>query len=304
MLVNENIDPQAEIELAKLEHQGFLVVPGRKIWHVDSVRVAAGTGGGDTKDHGNRWYDPFATIAFAVTQAGLHDVILVQPGHTESVIAADAWLWAKNGIQVIGLGRGTLRPTITIGTATSATILMDKADLVISGCRFIVAVDALVLMIAVSAAGCVIENCEFILDDSSTQALIGIDFSDAAADRCIVRNCHFEAITVGCDEAIEISAAVNHLTIDNCIAFGDFADACIHSTVIATHLRISRCTLTNTQTDHSIELTTTATGELVENYYANAMTQQTGQDTGSCKSFECYHCDAVDVSGKLSPVLT
>lgn len=31
---------------------------------------------------------------------------------------------------------------------------------------------------------------------------------------------------------------------------------------------------------------------------------QTGVDPGSCFSFECYHCDAVDVSGILAPVVT
>lgn len=30
----------------------------------------------------------------------------------------------------------------------------------------------------------------------------------------------------------------------------------------------------------------------------------TGVDPGSCFSFECYHCDAIDVSGILCPVVT
>lgn len=271
MIVDQNIDVAADIQFSKLEGGGFGfsgVIPGRQAWYVDSVKVAANTGGGDSISNGNRSSHPFATVAFAVKQAGLYDTIHVQPGHTETIGAADAWLWAQNGIRLIGYGEGDLRPTITFDTVTTATILMDKTGLVIKNFRFVVGIDALVMMIDVTSPACKIIDCEFILDDSSFQALIGVNLGNVAADRCKILHNRFEALTIGCDEAIEIAEACDGLEVAYNLILGDFAEAGIHNPTAKTALNVDihDNRVRNTQTgDHAIELVSNVTGDLTDN---------------------------------------
>src|SRR3990167_6061342 len=50
------------------------------------------------------------------------DVIFVMPGHAETVSAAGGITMDVNGVAIIGLGSGDLRPTITYDTADTAAI--------------------------------------------------------------------------------------------------------------------------------------------------------------------------------------
>ena len=74
------------------------------------------------KQGGNR---TFATVAAALADANVvdarGDVILVLPGHTESISSAGALTVSKSGVSIIGLGNGDARPTFTFDTATTAT---------------------------------------------------------------------------------------------------------------------------------------------------------------------------------------
>jgi hypothetical protein len=89
---------------------------------------------------GNRGTDPsqpLATVnaAYALCTANRGDLIIVMPGHAETVTATSI---AHNvaGVQVIGLGSGALRPTFTFGAA-AATITVSAANGGWSNCRFI-----------------------------------------------------------------------------------------------------------------------------------------------------------------------
>jgi hypothetical protein len=56
------------------------------------------------------------------------DVILVAPGHAETVSSAGAIALDIADINIIGLGNGSNRPTITFDTATTATITVSAAN--------------------------------------------------------------------------------------------------------------------------------------------------------------------------------
>lgn len=81
-----------------------------------------------------------ATIdeAIGYTTANRGDVILVAPGHTEAItsgsIAADV-----AGISIIGLGSGSMKPTLSFGV-TSSKIIVGAADVTFKNLRLTAAV--------------------------------------------------------------------------------------------------------------------------------------------------------------------
>lgn len=88
-------------------------VAGNVFW-VNSVTGANG-------NNGKSRTRPFATIDYAIGRCAANqgDVILVAPGHTEAVtstsIACDV-----AGVTIIGLGSGSMKPTLTFGATNSA----------------------------------------------------------------------------------------------------------------------------------------------------------------------------------------
>lgn len=103
--------------------------PGRVFWVGNSSTLLAGEKG---ESNGNRgtYYEPFATIAYAVTQCASNrgDIIMVRPGHTETVSSATGLALSVAGVAIVGLGVGSARPTITLDTATTATIAVSAAN--------------------------------------------------------------------------------------------------------------------------------------------------------------------------------
>src|SRR6185312_1241877 len=87
------------------------------VWYVSS---ATGT---DSAGFGYSPEAPLATIAYAVGTAAVadnNDLVLVLPGHTETLVAAHTVLMNKAGVTVRGLGVGRQRPTVNYTTAAAA----------------------------------------------------------------------------------------------------------------------------------------------------------------------------------------
>lgn len=97
--------------------------PGKVFWVSNSTVQLPNQKAGSNSNDG-KFNSPFATLAYAVTQcvADRGDVIFLKPGHAESVSAAGGIALSKAGVAVIGLGIGSNRPTITLGTANTVTI--------------------------------------------------------------------------------------------------------------------------------------------------------------------------------------
>lgn len=273
-----------------------------QIFFVDS---GVGSNGNDGRDPRT----PLATLeeAFDRVQASRGDVIFLMPGHSESLTASLALDVA--GVTVIGLGSGTLRPTFVVGDAAGEAINLTAANITVENCIFIAGTDQQTWMMGIAATDCTIKDCEFREVLTTKQPLIMLDIGGGAAanaaDRAKVINCYFNSPTAGDgDSAIKLSEVNDRVAIIGCVAWGDYDDACIHNPTgkVLTNLLIKDCILSNLLTgQHSIELVSACTGMLVQNYYGNDMTQATGVDPGSCRSFECYHDDAIDVSGILAP---
>ncbi len=78
------------------------------------------------------------TIAGALSKctANSGDTIFVLPGHTETVSGAAGIALDKAGVNIIGLGSGSTRPTITLDTAATASITVTAANITISNMIF------------------------------------------------------------------------------------------------------------------------------------------------------------------------
>ena len=256
--------------------------------------------------------DPIASIDTAVglCTANNNDVIVVLPGHAETVSGAAGIALDVAGITVVGLGRGAARPTITM-SAVGSTVTMAAASITIYNLLFI-STAACTIVLDINAADCWVDTCEFRYS-SGTAPVVWIDINGGAAnacDRTKITSCLINTLTNtsgSTGAGIELGEVADDVQIRGTVIIGDWGDASIHNPTgkVLTDLTIADCELTNYQTgDHSIELVSACTGNLIRNMYHNNMTQATGSDPGSCFTFECYHDDVIDTSAIVSPAVT
>jgi len=113
--------------------------PGKVFW-VSNVTTGLlpGQKGGSDANKGT-FNAPFSTLAGALAQcvANRGDVVLIKPGHAETITSATALLFNVAGVAIIGLGIGTNRPTFTFTTANTAKIPVSAANISVQNCIFV-----------------------------------------------------------------------------------------------------------------------------------------------------------------------
>lgn len=169
--------------------------PGNVFW------VDSGAGSNGNKGTFDR---PFSTIDYAVGRctASNGDIIMVKPGHTETVTAAAGLALDVAGIAVIGLGAGANRPTVNFTTATTADMDVDAANITVYNLLFTGGIGALAGPIDVNAADFSLVNCEY--RDVTGQAT-DVIIADANADRLLIENYfHNGAAAAGANSAIAL----------------------------------------------------------------------------------------------------
>lgn len=248
---------------------------------------------------------PFATIDYAVGRctANNGDIIMVKPGHTETVTAAAGIDLDVAGISIIGLGAGSDRPTINFTTATTADVDVDAANITVHNIYFdVTGVDAVVAALDVNAADFTFSNCEVLMADSGGQCTEFI-VTDENASRMKVYDSTFRSPNAGANNAISIEGTPDGIEVVGCRIYGDFADACIHNPTgnVATNLLIKDNYLQNDQTgDHAIELVSACTGELSGNRLVTDAIA-TAADLGSMVAFDNLYFDSSDTDAAGTP---
>jgi hypothetical protein len=286
--------------------------PGKVFWVNSTTVLGGGQKVGGSDGNAGTVAAPFATIDKAINSctASRGDIIMVMPGHTETIADATSLVPDVAGVAIIGLGRGTLRPTITM-SAVASSIILSAANVAIQNILFLAEHDN-TIMAEVTASNCLISQCEFRsrIAATSRQFVTAIDIGGASANDCdltVVSGCKFTSPDVGATEAILLSEVSEGVIIENCSVFGDFSVAPIHNPTgkVCTNLTVSGCTLKNTQSgDLALELVSACTGFLINNQYATDIAGAVGGvDPGSANSFECFATDAVDVSGLIAPAV-
>lgn len=229
---------------------------------------------------------PFATLDYAISQmtANNGDVIILMPGHAETIAAADGFDVDVAGITILGMGRGTDMPEFTF-TATASTVAIGAANVTIANVRFLAGVSAIVIGIAVEAGGdnFTLIDCEFPEPTTSTFEFIdAIDLASGADSVHIINNIYFNADATGADHFIDAGNGVNNdLQIIGNYIYGEFAVSAIWSDTIDLEVLIADNNITNlTNGEHAIEFTTTALGSIRDNL-VRTDAQATAIDPGS-----------------------
>lgn len=235
--------------------------PGSVFW------VDSNTGSNGNKGTFDR---PFATIDYAVGRctANKGDIIFVKPGHVETVTAAAGLDLDVAGIAIIGLGTGSLRPTVNFTTVVGADMDVDAANITVYNLLFTGGIDALTGPIDVNAADFAMINCE-------TRDVTGqtVDFIVSGGDRLLLDGwVHRGAAAAGAQTAISIIAG-DGCTIKNFWIDGNFGTAAIENvTAAATNLTIyggdgPSYIRTRNAADVAITLVATATANIGPNIY-------------------------------------
>lgn len=136
----------------------FFVGPSAANWFADFQNAFPVDLGG-----GIRVFTTLASMmANANVVASRGDVVLVLPGHTETISSNTALTLSKAGVKIIGIGEGTLRPTFTLDTATTATINITAANISFTNCIFAANFAAIVAPFTLTAAkDFSLFDCEF-----------------------------------------------------------------------------------------------------------------------------------------------
>jgi hypothetical protein len=217
--------------------------------------------------------EPYLTMHYANTQmtANNGDLVIVKPGHIETVTAAAGLVLNTAGVTWHGVGSGSDRPTVNFTTVVGADMDVDAANVTMYNFLFTGGIDALTGPIDVNAADFKLVNCE--TKDVTGQAT---DFivTDANADRLLIDGwTHRGAAAAGADTAITIVGG-DGATIRNFWIDGNFAVACIENvTTAATNLTIggfnaNNYARTRNAADVIVTLVATATANVGPNIAA------------------------------------
>jgi len=252
---------------------------------------------------------PLATIDAAVGKctADAGDVIIVFPGHAETIAAATTLVIDVDGISIIGLGRGRNRPTLSF-SATASRIPISGDDVLVDNFVLLGAVADIVSGVTVSGDDVTLRNIEMQSGSAVLEFLQFIDVDDG--DRVTLENCKILAhTTAGTNTGLRFDVA-HYLTVKNCEFRGDFTTAAISGTAgtaaASTDILISGCLIENRDTTAGtvIDVHDSGTGLISDNrcFTLFATAPETALDSGDCLVCETYVVNAVDESGTIVPV--
>ena len=211
--------------------------PGKVFW-VDNSSLGSGDQMKSGSDGNKGTYnDPFSTLDYAIGQcrANKGDIIFIKPGHAETLSATSVAVDVA-GIAIVGLGRGSNRPTFN-ATATASVFPISAANVLVSNILFTGGVDAIVSMITVSAADVLLNDIE--IKDVTGQIVDGI-LTTADANRLVIDGFVYDgAVADGGAAAIALVGG-DRIEIKNFNIDGDFSVSAIDvRTTAATRLAVN-----------------------------------------------------------------
>lgn len=276
------------------------------VWFVNSVT------GTDASGRGTDPSRPFASIDFAVGQctASAGDVIFAMPGHVETISAAGGLTMDVAGVSVVGLGNGTNRPYLNLGTVVGATVTVSAANITFENIvmDMATALDAIAVGFTVTGAYFTIRGCKIIQANASGQGLVAISLG-SGADNAQILYTEIDSTNAGATSAIASAAAVSGLTIQWCNIYGNFSTGTIvsASTNHITNMFLDRNRFSNQNgTAKAIwALTTSSTGIISNNVvkgtsWSSAADVLTGASNADLNFLQNF---GFDVGGAASGVL-
>tara|TARA_R110002110_G_scaffold185795_2_gene392869 strand:+ start:459 stop:1379 length:921 start_codon:yes stop_codon:yes gene_type:complete len=254
---------------------------------------------------------PDQTLSAATNRctANNGDLVLIKPGHAETVSSAGALdAFDVAGVTYIGLGSGTDQPTITLDTAVSADVDIGAANVTIDNVHFIANFADIAVMIDVNATDFTLRNSRFTQAGDNLNAKICIqDAAAAGSDRITVEGCKAIMYDAANTHFINFAGTgTGHIVRDN-VLHGDFGTFAIGGAGVITFCEIARNVIGNiaNTADGCINLASGATGVVVNNLCAGAAAQANGVTATACVIAENYYgVISEDLSGILDPIAT
>lgn len=243
---------------------GIEDVPG-DVWFVDS----AATGASDAAGYGRTPDSPFATLSYAFSSDSVDsgDVVYLMPGHAETINAAADIAMDIAGVRVVGLGKGSSRPTFTWSTDTAATWTISGANCSVENvlCTTTGAIDV-VAGILVTGADVSILNVEA-RDSGATSQFVDFLGFGAGAARGLVKGFRFVGHASGDANAsaCQVTSAVDGIRVEDFWAIGLFAAAGLETTAANTNMLVRDVYVeqAHATTDAGITLHASTTGLLI-----------------------------------------
>ncbi len=160
--------------------------PGKVVWVYNGTLLDQGHKAGSNANKGT-FDQPYATIQYAVSQcrANKGDIVMVKPGHAETINSASVLALNVAGVAIVGLGSGSNRPTLTFTTANTANIPVTAANVSIQ--NFLFVANFLAIASVFTATGTstptdfAVERCEF-RDTSSVLNFVALVTGNATAN--------------------------------------------------------------------------------------------------------------------------
>ena len=273
------------------------------IWFVDSTNTAAS----DTSGYGHNPDEPFATLDYAVGQMASGDVVYCMPGHAEVVATAGALDLDTAGITVIGVGEGSLMPTITL-TDAAADVDVDAADITVIHMEFVAGDADITAAIDVNACRFTLRDCRFVGDNAGLNALIWIqDAAAGGSDRITVEDCYVNDVDASNTHFINFAGTGTGHIIRRNVIYGDFGTVCIGGAGVVTLCTVADNVIYNLSAtnDSCIAFDATATGIVVRNLACGGAAQANGFTATAMVLAENYYgVLAEDLSAILDPIAT
>jgi len=255
-----------------IRNMPFAQTQGGQIFWVYNGSALPPTGRPGSDNNRGTFDAPFASIAGALTAcvANRGDILMVKPGHAESITAATLLDINVAGVQIVGLGTGALRPTLTLSGATAATLTISGAGASLR--NFIIdltGIDAIAAGITISASGVGLFDNFVRVASASAQATLGASVLTGLSGVEIAGNSFFGTANAGTTAALQIVGGDNHLVAENQF-FGNYTagtGAISNITTAVSNLRILRNLIANNTASSTKVITCLSgtTGQIADN---------------------------------------
>lgn len=246
------------------------------------------------------------TAALAACVSGRGDVIVVEPGYTETIGASGLTI-NKDGVSIIALGNKMNRCALTFG-ATAATITISAKGVLLQNITNTCSVDEVVTAYTITGAGVTLDQVDYL--DTPTLQLI--QFALVTGIRFTMTNCfHYQStaaataaywISLGGADKSLVAGNRFHLTMPNSAAstvVGSVATAPLGITVSNNNFYLAG----GTTIASAVLLVTSTTGMVTYNNAYISATSQTGTFAlASAAGAQNFTTNALNKSGLLDPV--
>lgn len=282
--------------------------PGEIFW-VDgsSTTPIRGVVGGQDGGPGT-FRRPFATINYAIGKclAGRGDIIIVKPGHSETIAAAAGIALDVAGIAIVGFGAGSLRPQISF-TETDSTFTVTAANCSLYNLQFVAGIADVVTALSLSDAadGFSLESCW-----STEGAVAGtFNYVDVITLATGADDLSFKDSTfIGNDtnnDAFITGVAHDGFYVDNCRFYANVAQAAAHGLIDSsgnvTNVEIKNCSFRSNIDDALwVDFNGAANSGVVKNCVVSSIDDAGATATGNFTGghfFECYVSGEADAFG-------